>query len=158
MAWEVPIEVTQSPTHGRGVFAKTFIPKGALVWKFDRSMPVCDELDLRSYDKMTLDKALLGGFFHEPSGKFVWYEDGMDYVNHADTPFANIGAKGWTPLEEDANYALRDIQPGEEIFEDYSFWTIFNLQPTHWLRRLYFEACPQHYNFLQSIVPLREAA
>ena len=158
MTWEVPVEVAESPIHGTGVFARTWIPKGTLVWKFDPTMVVCERDDIVSYDKVTRDKALLGGFFHEPSGKFVWYEDGMDYVNHADTPFANIAAKGWTPLEQDANYATRDIAPGEELFEDYSFWTIFNLAPDHWLRELYLRYCPQHYFFLQSLGEIREAA
>ena len=158
MSWEVAIDVGESPTHGRGVFAKEFIPAGTRVWKFDHSMYVCGRQELYRYDKETREKALLGGFYHEPSGKFVWYRDGMDYVNHADSPYANIAAKGWTPLEEDANYAVRDIYPGEEIFEDYSFWTIFNLPHGHWLKQVYLEFCPQHYFFLQSLVPMREAA
>jgi hypothetical protein len=159
MSWEVPIEIARSPIHGTGVFAKTWIPKGTRVWKFDWSMQICSSPnDFELYDNEALDKALLGGFFHEPSGNFVWYRDGMDFVNHADTPFANIAAKGWTDLEEDANYATRDIEPGEELFEDYSFWNIFNLAPNHWLRRMYLQHCPQHYYFLQSLSEVRRAA
>lgn len=158
MSWEVPVHVAPSPAHGLGVFAKEWIPAGTLVWRFDRSMHVCVEADLRRYDEETRQKALVGGFYHEPSGKFVWYRDGMDFVNHADTPFANIAAKEWTPLEQDANYATRDIAPGEELFEDYAFWSIFNLPMGHWIRSVYRDHCPQHYMFMQSLVELREAA
>ena len=158
MSWEVPVEIAPSPTHGTGVFAKEEIAPGTLVWKFDHSMHVCDHEDMQTYDRPTLEKALLGGFYHMPSGKFVWYRDGMDFVNHADGPYANIAAKSWTPLDQDANYATRTIQRGEELFEDYGFWSIFNLPPNHWIRMMYLQHCPQHYHFMQSLEPMREAA
>ena len=72
--------------------------------------------------------------------------------------WANIAAKKWTALESDANYATRTIEAGEELFEDYSFWNIFNLPTGHWVQRIYREHCPQHYMFMQSLIPMREAA
>ena len=32
-------------------------------------------------------------------GLFLWYTDGMQYMNHAATPMANIGLTTWPPLE-----------------------------------------------------------
>lgn len=151
MTWEVPIEIAQSPAHGTGVFAKTKILAGTTVWRFDRSMPVCQPEDLRRYETETLRKALLAGYLHEPTQKFIWYQDGMQFVNHAKGDGANIATGDWRPLDDDSVFATRDINPGEELFEDYSFWNIFNLAPHHWLRKLYLEFCPQHYFFMQSL-------
>ena len=158
MTWEVSVDIAPSPTHGTGVFVKEFVPAGTTVWTFDRSMHVCDPMTLRGYNKPTLHKALLGGYLHDPTGQFVWYEDGQQFVNHADGELANVTTPEWRPLDEDCVVATRDIHPGEELFEDYGFWSIFNLRHDHWLRQLYLEHCPEHYFFMQSLIPMRQVA
>lgn len=158
MTWQVPIDINTSPIHGTGVFAKNRIKAGTTVWRFDRSMHVCDEMDLRSYDKRTRQDALLAGYLHEPTQKFIWYTDGMQFVNHAEGRLANISTPEWLPLDEDCVVATHDILPGEELFEDYGFWNIFNLPRNHWLRLLYLQSCPQHYMFMQSLAETRVAA
>ncbi|MEM0988044.1 MAG: SET domain-containing protein [Pseudomonadota bacterium] len=158
MTWEVPVEVTESPIHGMGVFAKEAIKAGTKVWSFDRSMYCCEPEELHLYDDENRRKALLGGYLHIPTEKFIWYEDGMQYVNHAEGMAANIGTPEWLPLDQDCCVATRDIQPGEEFFEDYGFWTIFNLPQNHWLRLMYLQDCPQHYFFMQSLADVRRAA
>lgn len=95
--------------------------------------------------------ALLGGYLHFPSQRFVYYNDGMEYVNHAGGSAANIGISEWTPLMEDNCTALRDIEAGEELLEDYTFWSILNLCPEHWLVNIYKNFCPEHYSFLLKI-------
>ena len=158
MTWQVPIDVDQSPIHGTGVFARAPIKAGTTVWKFDRSMNVCDRDELATYDGETRREALLGGYLHEPTQKFIWYRDGMQFVNHADGHFANIATPEWLPLDEDCVVATRNIEVGEELFEDYGFWTIFNLPQNHWLRLMYLQHCPQHYMFMQSLADVRVAA
>lgn len=158
MTWEVSVDLTESPIHGMGVFAKSKIYKGDKVWSFDSSMHACDPEELYLYSSDTLNQALLGGYLHIPSSKFIWYTDGMQFINHADGALANIGTPEWLPLEEDCCVATRDIEPGEELFEDYGFWTIFNLPANHWLRLLYLEHCPQHYHFMSSLADVRRAA
>ena len=158
MTWEVDIRIGTSPTHGTGIFAQQFIPAGTRVWSFDDSMYVCTADELKAYDSETLRKALLAGYLHEPTERFIWYQDGMQFVNHAEGAAANIGTGDWRPLEDDGCIATRDIEAGEEIFEDYGFWTIFNLPANHWLRLLYLEFCPQHYYFMQSLSEVRKAA
>ena len=44
--------------------------------------------------------------------------------------------------------ALRDIEPGEELREDYRSCLRAGLAPDHWLRPLYRAYCPRHYRFL----------
>ena len=54
--------------------------------------------------------------------------------------------------------ALRDIAPGEELLEDYTFCLSGGLAPNHWLRPFYLAHHPDHYNFLLSLQELRVAA
>jgi hypothetical protein len=79
-------------------------------------------------------------------------------VNHAPAGVANIGITEWTPLEEDNCTALRDIAAGEELTEDYAFWSVLSLDPEHWLPKLYRDFCPDHYAFLQSLSRQRKVA
>lgn len=158
MGWKVNVGFRPSPIHGMGAFALEPIPAGTKVWVFDDSMHVCGLPELAALTPERLGFALHGGYFHHPTGRFVWYEDGMEYVNHAEGAAANIGITEWTPLAEDNCTALRDIAPGEELLEDYGFWSIFQLAPNHWLHGLYRDFCPQHHAFLAAIDRRRSAA
>ena len=151
MSWLKRVSFRRSPIHGTGVFALEPIRAGERVWCFDQSMHVCGPGDLGGLDPDRLAFALHGGYYHALANKFVWYEDGMQYVNHADPPAANIGIAEWTPLEQDNCTALRDINPGEELYEDYEFWSVFNLPATHWVHAFYRDFCPTHYAFLRSV-------
>lgn len=158
MGWQAAVEFRTSPVHGRGVFASEPIPAGTKVWAFDHHMHVCELPDLAALPQDQLQFALHGGYYHAPAARFVWYQDGMQFVNHAEPGRANIGIHEWTPLEQDNCTALCDIAPGEELFEDYQFWSIFNLPPGHWLHGLYRDFCPHHYDFLLSLHERRKAA
>lgn len=158
MGWEVKVAFRPSATHGMGVFAQEPIRAGTKVWVFDETMHVCGLPELAALTPDRLAFALHGGYLHHPSGRFVWYEDGMEYVNHAEGAGANIGITEWTPLEKDNCTALRDIAPGEELLEDYGFWSIFQLPEEHWLHGIYQDFCPHHYAFLASVGRRRRAA
>lgn len=158
MGWNVDVDFRSSSIHGMGAFARQRIVAGTKVWSFDRSMHVAGLPELAALSPSRLAFALHGGYLHHPSGRFVWYEDGMQYVNHAEAGRSNIGITEWTPLEQDNCTALRDIEPGEELLEDYTFWSVFSLAPDHWLRMLYEDFCPGHYAFLAQIHGARRAA
>lgn len=151
MGWNVDVEFRSSPLHGTGAFARCDIAAGTKVWQFDTSMNVGGLVELAALPPKMLAFALHGGYLHHPSGKFVWYADGMHLVNHASGAGANIGITEWTPLEEDNCTALRDIAAGEELLEDYAFWSVLSLDPEHWLPKLYRDFCPEHYAFLTQI-------
>ncbi len=122
-------EVRKSKIHGFGLFAKQKIPKGT-VWWHARPQDVVIisknqfETIYASY-KSELTKKLLDGIL-----SYSYYERNLDalilcmdnsrYVNHSFS--ANSGAS------EDENgfssVALRDIDIGEEITEDYSKYTL----------------------------------
>ncbi|PKP62688.1 MAG: hypothetical protein CVT86_07165 [Alphaproteobacteria bacterium HGW-Alphaproteobacteria-8] len=158
MGWTIDVEFKPSGTHGIGAFARQNISAGSKVWVFDKGMKVGERRELLALSREELRFALHGGYLHHPSGKFVWYDDGMQYVNHAGGSGANIGIREWTPLEQDNCTALRDIAAGEELLEDYQFWSVLSLADDHWLRKIYMDHCPEHYDFLIEIETRRAAA
>ncbi len=158
MGWNVDVEFKPSGTHGMGAFARQDVAAGTKVWTFDSGMKVGGRQELVALSREELHFALHGGYLHHPSGRFVWYDDGMQYVNHADFPHANIGITEWTALTDDNCTALRDIAAGEELLEDYQFWSVLTLGRDHWLTKLYQDFCPGHYDFLIEIQKRREAA
>ncbi len=97
--------------------------------------------------------ALHGGYLHHPSDCLVWYEDGMEFMNHAPKGLANAGLGHWPSLTQDHTVALRDIKAGEELFEDYGFWADVGFADGHWLEPFYVAALPQHLTFLRSLAP-----
>jgi hypothetical protein len=101
---------------GMGVFATAFIPKGSIVY-------ADDPLDIVLYpDDPILQNPILRPTIDkyaviEPGDKRVLAWDIARYVNHCCQ--ANIMSTGYG-----FEIALRDIQPGEEIRDEYG---IFNL-------------------------------
>lgn len=158
MAWTVEVDFRKSSVHGTGVFARRPIRCGTRVWEVDSSMHFCGRDEMYALSPNKLSYALHGGYFHKPSGQFLWYTDGMQYMNHAAGAGANVGLTYWPALTEDHTIALRDIEAGEELFEDYGFWADAGIQPGHWLYALYSAHCPEHLTFLSSLVPSRVAA
>jgi SET domain-containing protein len=151
LSWLTKVAFGPSTVHGIGVFALEPIRRGTKVWTVDSTMMFMGPSELLALSRDELRFALNGGYLHFPSGRFVYYNDGMEYVNHASGISANIGICEWTPLQEDNCTALRDIKPGEELLEDYSFWSILQLRSNHWLVDLYRQFSPEHYDFLLQI-------
>lgn len=151
MSWLVDIEFKESPVEGKGIFARSAIRAGTRLWQFDESMKVCDAAALARLDSGRLAFALHGGYLHGPSDRFLWYTDGMQYMNHAPGRLANVGLGFWPRLREDHCVALRDIAAGEELFEDYTFWANAGLEPGHWLYPFYMSHGLRHFHFLKSL-------
>lgn len=148
----VDVEFKSSLVEGKGIFAKRNIKSGTKLWQFDESMKVSDAKSLARLDDQRLSFALHGGYLHGPSDKFLWYTDGMQYMNHAPGRLANVGLGYWPALREDHCVALRDIAEGEELFEDYSFWANAGLDPRHWLYPFYMSHGSRHFQFLKGLV------
>lgn len=108
------VKTTLKPSgvHGLGVFAAEFIPAGTRVWEyregFDRrvSTDFVDALPSIAARAIRHYSAYWGG-------GFVISADDARFLNHSETP--NLR----TYAEPDADVALRDIYPGEELLEDY---------------------------------------
>ena len=155
MTWLAKVAFGRSTVHGMGVFALEPIKRGTKIWTVDQTMKFVGPAELAALPADELRFALLGGYYHYPSQKFIYYNDGMEYMNHADGDMANIGAREWPPLLEDYCIALRDIAAGEELREDYTFWSSSTIGDDSWLTGLYQDYCPGHYSFLLKIEEAR---
>lgn len=151
MGWLVGVDFKASPVQGMGVFARRSIAAGTRIWQFDDSMQVCDRNAMDQLTPSQIAFALHGGYLHGPSDRFLWYTDGMQYMNHAAGQGANIGLGFWPALREDHTMALRDIEAGEELLEDYTFWANDGTASDHWLHSFYMRHGREHYNFLMRL-------
>ncbi len=130
------------------MFACERIPAGSKVWQVDGSMHIETRRSFALLEPAQITFALHGGYLHRPSGRFVWYEDGMQYLNHGRGADANVGLDYWPSLRADHIIAFRDIEAGEELREDYGLCLAGGLAPDHWLRPYYAAYCPWHIEFL----------
>jgi len=105
-----------SPVHGIGLFAAEYIPAGSPVWKFSRYIDkifkreiflgICSKLDNCSLYHLLNSSYARGG-------RYFYLTDNARFINHSEE-FANICfADDFTEI------ALRDIQPHEELLENY---------------------------------------
>jgi SET domain-containing protein len=148
-----------SRIHGIGVFASRRIAAGTRIWQVDPTMNVDDRHTLPKLAPDELSYALLAGYLHRPSGQFVWYDDGAQFMNHGSGSEANVGLHYWPQrLLDDHVIALRDIEAGEELREDYTMCLDGGLAPDHWMRPLYLAHAPNHYRFLLGLDRYAEAA
>ena len=153
MGWTVDVDFRPSGLHGLGVFARRDIPRGARIWEVDAGMRFDDRAAVEALPPAALRDALHGGYLHVPTDRLVWYDDGMQFMNHGPAGQANIGLDHWPALHADHTVALRDIAAGEELLEDYGFWAHSDLARSHWLTALYRRHCPEHLGFLESLHP-----
>ncbi len=154
MGWTVNVDFRPSAVHGTGIFARKRIPAGTRIWEVDATMRFDRAAALRTLPPARLAFALHGGYLHRPADRFVWYEDGMQFMNHAAGARANTGLDYWPALGEDHSVALRDIAAGEELFEDYGFWAEAAFAESHWLAPLYRAGRPEHLAFLGGLGPV----
>jgi SET domain-containing protein len=119
-------EVRQSKIHGLGLFAKRFIPKGT-VWWHARPQDVLlvskwQFIILENSEKTYLiedyiECLLTYSYYDEMLNLLIFCLDNSRYVNHSVDP--NSG----TNEEHELNaITIRDIPPGEEITEDYTYY------------------------------------
>jgi SET domain-containing protein len=102
----------KSAVHGLGIFAAEFIPKGTRVWEylegFDHRVSVefVDALPEPARSTLRHYSALWGG-------GYVVSADDARFLNHSDTPNLKTFA------DPDIDVAIRDIEIGEELLENY---------------------------------------
>ncbi|VGO11670.1 hypothetical protein PDESU_00215 [Pontiella desulfatans] len=105
-----------NPEIGHGVFATGFIPKGTIVWvqdALDRTLPP-EEVGRYPAD---LRERMLKYCFRDRHGHFVLCWDHNRYVNHSFDSNCIL-----TPYQ--LEIAVRDIQPGEELTDNYGYLNI----------------------------------
>jgi hypothetical protein len=117
-------EVRKSDIHGLGLFARKLIPKGTVWWHArEQDAFIISKTQFLMLDKPPktplitnfIEILLTYAYYDEILDALIFCLDDSKYVNHSFNP--NTGT-----IEEHALNAItrRDIQPGEEITEDYS--------------------------------------
>ncbi len=117
----VKTKIKESEVHGVGLFADQFIPKGTEIWRFT---PGFDQKFTR--EQILSFPDLLQIYIY----KYCWRSkksklyclsaDNGKYFNHSENP--NI-LSGYRDNEEEVvTVAVRDIETGEEILDNYSFF------------------------------------
>ena len=112
----VPASLAPSRIHGTGLFAQTFIEKGATVWKYNT---VIDRrftrrgLRLLAEQQPTEVLVHICTYSYKRRGYFWYMGDNARFINHVQRG-ANIAL-----VDDLHEVALRDIHPGEELVENY---------------------------------------
>ena len=105
------------PGAGIGCFAKELIVKDQLIWEFD---PFFDQVytqeNLDNTDDIT--RQFIKTYCFKQNDLYYLCVDNGRFFNHSETP------NTLDLPNTNKTYALRDIQPGEEILSDYATFGI----------------------------------
>lgn len=111
-------KIKESNIHGIGLFADQLISKGTLVWKFtpgfDQKFTKEQILALPIEVQIYLSKYV---WLSKNTGLYCLSSDNGKYFNHSESP--NVRSE-YDGEDEVRTYAIQDIQPGEEILDNYS--------------------------------------
>lgn len=101
---------------GYGVVAKKFIPKGTITWVQDELDQVFEPSEVSKLH-VEAQKMLDKYAFRNSGGQFILCWDLAKYVNHSFK--SNCLSTAY-----DFELAIRDIQPGEQLTDDYGYLNI----------------------------------
>ncbi len=111
---------------GHGVVATKFIPKGTITWALDKLDRTFSKDQIQQMDPVYQD--ILDKYtYRNPEGKYVLCWDNARFVNHS----ANSNC---ITTAYDFEIAIRDIQVGEELTDDYGYLNVeepFEVVPEH---------------------------
>ena len=140
---QVAHEVRSSAIAGRGIFLLAPVRRGTLLWRYKPGESVVehDEASLRSRLRVQLTKQQAVDLLEHVypwRGKVVEVLDNGKYWNHSMLP--NSGTHPDGEGKWNHSYALRDIETGEELTDDY---TLYDEAGAPWLEELCkeYEAC-----------------
>lgn len=106
-----------SQIHGIGLIAHEFIPQGTCLWVFRPDFDlVFTEAQLQTLPPAAQRQVRHYSYYHPDLAHYILCSDDARFVNHADDP--NMGDDG------EINYAVRDIQIGEELTWNYRPWIV----------------------------------
>jgi SET domain-containing protein len=115
----VKTRVKESKIHGLGLFADQFIPRGTEVWKFTPGFDLRFTREQILAFPETLQIYLYTYSWKSKKSKlYCFSSDNGKFFNHSDNP--NVLSEYRDGEEEVVTIALRDIQIGEEITDNYN--------------------------------------
>ncbi len=108
---KVKTYIDKSPVHGIGLFAGEFIPKDTLIWELNRELDlIISQQEYENLSPLSKEHFDWFAYYSDDRGGWILCFDNAKFVNHSETP--NTYGVGDT-------IALKDIQIGEEITENY---------------------------------------
>ena len=112
----VKTKLGNSEIHGIGVFADEFISKGTILWKYQKNfdITITDEEYLK-LPKLAQDFFIYYGYYSKAEGGYVLCGDNARFTNHSKAPMMQM-------LNVTDSIAMRDINIGDEITEDYEYF------------------------------------
>jgi len=115
----VKTKVCPSKIHGLGLFADEFIPKGTIIWKFSQGFDLkFTKREIKKFPKQIQEYLEVYCWLSKKGDKYCFSSDNGKYFNHSKNP--NSLSAYYEDEEEVVTKAIRDIQKGEEITDDYS--------------------------------------
>lgn len=115
----VKTNVRESKIHGLGLFADEFIPKGTKIWEFTPGFDLkFTREQILAFPKTLQIYIYKYGWRSKKSKLYCFASDNGKYFNHSETP--NVISEYKDNEEEVITTALRDIQAGEEILDNYN--------------------------------------
>ena len=108
--FKTEVKAANNPQMGLGLFAKEYIPRGAVVWRFFPGIDIMVPVDVVE-GLSIVQKEYFEKYAWVKNGYYYSSCDLSNFINHSDTP--NLKFDG------DIVYALEDIFPEEELFENY---------------------------------------
>ncbi len=112
----VKTKIKESAIAGIGLFADQLIPKGTTVWKFQKGFDI--ELSKAQFAELSepaQEQVLNYCYFDSKKEMYVICGDDARFFNHSDNP--NVSS---SPYDDRPDFALRDIQIGEELTQNYN--------------------------------------
>jgi len=105
------VKVATDSRMSLGLFATEFIPKDSVVWKFVEGVDI----------KVSIDEVeQMSEAQQEYFNKYAWIEGDYYYASCDHTNFVNHSYQPNLKNVNEIIIALRDIKPGEELFENYA--------------------------------------
>ena len=101
---------------GYGIYATKFIPLGTITWAKDKLDRVFTPEEVKNMDPANLEN-LMKYTYRDRTGNYFFCWDLTRYVNHSYDPNSLLTSSGY-------EVAIRDIQIGEEITNDYGTFNI----------------------------------
>jgi SET domain-containing protein len=114
----IKTKIGPSKINGIGLFADQFIPKGMITWKATPGFDLqYSPKDLEALPELAKATVLKHAFLSKRTGLYVLCFDDARFFNHSFEP--NIGDEDAPDTDEGIDFALRDIEVGEELTCDY---------------------------------------
>lgn len=118
------------PEIGYGVVATQYIPKGTITWALDKLDRIFSQEEVESMDAFY--KKILDTYtFRDNQGQYILCWDNARFVNHS-------FRSNCLTTAYDFEIAIRDIEPGEELTDDYGYLNVtepFECIPEKGVRR-----------------------